>query len=108
MLRVGWCTLLLGVGCMHVGVSRLADAICSLDSSPLSGAPNRASHCRYLPTLTLTRLSRPPPLIAGLLGLPPEDMHRRARQENPTQQQQWVEEFRKSYEPYDWTRMLEG
>lgn len=43
---------------------------------------------------------------AGLLGLPQEDMHRRARQESPQIQQQWADEFRKQFEPYDWTRQL--
>ncbi|EFN55254.1 hypothetical protein CHLNCDRAFT_134588 [Chlorella variabilis] len=46
-------------------------------------------------------------VMIGLLSLPQEDMHRRARQENPSIQQQWAEEFRKQFEPYDWTRMLE-
>ena len=35
-------------------------------------------------------------------------MHRRARQESPAIQQQWVAEFRKQFDPYDWTKMLEG
>lgn len=44
---------------------------------------------------------------AGLLSLPQEDMHRRARQENPRIQQQWADDFRKEFDPYDWTKMLE-
>ena len=43
---------------------------------------------------------------AGLLGLPEEDMHRRARQESASNQGQWAAEFRKQFEPYDWTKML--
>lgn len=46
-------------------------------------------------------------VMIGLLGLPQEDMHRRARAENPAIQQQWADEFRKQYAPYDWTKMLE-
>jgi hypothetical protein len=45
-------------------------------------------------------------VMIGLLGLPQEDMHRRARQESPAIQQQWADEFRKQFEPYDWTRQL--
>ena len=44
---------------------------------------------------------------AGLLSLPQEDMHRRARQENPAVQQRWADDFRKQFEPFDWTKMLE-
>jgi len=33
-------------------------------------------------------------------------MHRRARQESAAIQQQWADEFRKQFEPYDWTRQL--
>ncbi|KAL4428538.1 hypothetical protein ABPG75_002627 [Micractinium tetrahymenae] len=46
-------------------------------------------------------------VMIGLLGLPQEDMHRRARAKNPTIQQQWADEFRKQFAPYDWTKMLE-
>ena len=46
--------------------------------------------------------------LAGLLGLPQEDMHRRARGEAAATQQAWADEFRKEFEPYDWTRMLEA
>ncbi len=54
-----------------------------------------------LPSLLLALLA------AGLLSLPQEDMHRRARQENPRIQQQWADDFRKQFDPYDWTKMLE-
>ena len=55
--------------------------------------------------------SRPPRLPVprtppGLLGLPQEDMHRRAKQESVGVQAAWAEEFRKRFEPYDWTKML--
>lgn len=46
-------------------------------------------------------------VMIGLLSLPQEDMHRRARQENPRIQQQWADDFRKQFDPYDWTKMLE-
>jgi hypothetical protein len=43
----------------------------------------------------------------GLLSLPQEDMHRRARQENPAIQQQWADDFRRQFDEFDWTKMLE-
>ncbi|PSC69918.1 CWF19 2 [Micractinium conductrix] len=46
-------------------------------------------------------------VLIGLLGLPQEDMHRRARGEKPEVQAAQAEDLRKSFEPYDWTRMLE-
>lgn len=49
-----------------------------------------------------------PSTAAGLLDLPQEDMHRRARQENPAIQQQWADEFRKAFEPYGAWRQRAG
>lgn len=56
-------------------------------------------------------IARPPsptptpiPPAAGLLSLPQEDMH---PQENPGVQQRWADDFRKQFEPFDWTKMLE-
>ncbi|GAB4814505.1 hypothetical protein N2152v2_001551 [Parachlorella kessleri] len=46
-------------------------------------------------------------VMIGLLGLPEEDMHRRARQESASIQGQWAADFRKQFQPYDWTKMLE-
>ena len=53
--------------------------------------------------------NRTPPLpsphpATGLLSLPQEDMH---PQENPGVQQRWADDFRKQFEPFDWTKMLE-
>ena len=36
--------------------------------------------------------------------MPPR--HRRARQESASIQSQWAADFRKQFEPYDWTKML--
>lgn len=63
-------------------------------------------HTSIQPTTSRLSYALLPP--AGLLGLPQEDMHRRARQENPAIQGQWAEEFRAQFAPYDWTKMLEG
>lgn len=45
-------------------------------------------------------------VLVGLLGLPEEDMHRKARQESAALQEQWATEFRKQFDPYDWTKQL--
>lgn len=45
-------------------------------------------------------------IMIGLLKLPAEEMHRRAKSENASIQQQWVDDFQKQYEKYDWTKQL--
>ena len=67
------------------------------------GSVRRLAHCLCpsLPPATHT-----PPPRAGLLGLPQEDMHRRAKQERAGAQQQWADELRRRFDPYDWTKML--
>eukprot|EP00887_Chlorella_sp_A99_P005045 scaffold4.g5045.t1 len=45
-------------------------------------------------------------VMIGLLDLPQEDMHRRAKAESAAIQAKWAEEFRRQYEPFDWTRAL--
>ncbi|KAL3152781.1 hypothetical protein ABBQ38_012367 [Trebouxia sp. C0009 RCD-2024] len=45
-------------------------------------------------------------IMIGLLDLPAEDMHRRAKVEDTRMQQQWVADFAKSWDPYDWTKQL--
>jgi hypothetical protein len=45
-------------------------------------------------------------ILIGMLGLPEERWHQRARQESTAVQKQWVAEFAKQFHPYDWTRQL--
>lgn len=47
------------------------------------------------------------PRPAGLLGLPQEDMHRRAKQESAATQAQWAAEFRRQFDEFDWTKALQ-
>ncbi len=44
----------------------------------------------------------------GLLDLPPELTHQRAKAESVSAQQQWVREFEAMWDPYDWTRQLDA
>lgn len=46
-------------------------------------------------------------MCAGLLGLPQEDMHRRAKQQSVAMQTQWAAQFRRDFEQFDWTKALE-
>lgn len=46
-------------------------------------------------------------VLIGLLDLPPEDMHRRAREEAPAILQKRAAEFAAAFAPYDWTQQLE-
>jgi hypothetical protein len=45
-------------------------------------------------------------VMIGLLKLPEEDMHRRAKKESERLQMQWATEFRSQFDEYDWTKML--
>lgn len=45
-------------------------------------------------------------VLIGLLELPEEDMHRRARRESVAIQERWAAEFRKHFDEYDWTKQL--
>jgi len=45
-------------------------------------------------------------VLIGLMGLPEEDAHRRARQESEAIQTQWAREFREQFDEYDWTKAL--
>ena len=45
-------------------------------------------------------------VVAGLMGLPPEEMHRRGNRESESIQSRWVAEFRAQFEEYDWTKQL--
>uniref|UniRef100_A0A061SMS2 CwfJ-like protein n=1 Tax=Tetraselmis sp. GSL018 TaxID=582737 RepID=A0A061SMS2_9CHLO len=45
-------------------------------------------------------------ILIGMLGLPEERWHQRARQESLSVQQQWVKQFREQFDPYDWTKQL--
>lgn len=47
-------------------------------------------------------------VMVGLMRLPDEMMHRRATKESDSLQRQWVEEFRKQFDSYDWTRELQA
>ncbi len=76
--------------------------------------PQESVPCRHTNALlSFATLSEPSfrtsssSCAAGLLGLPQEDMHRRARQESVAIQSQWAAEMRKQFEPFDWTRALE-
>ena len=46
-------------------------------------------------------------VLVGLLGLPPETVHRRAKVEAAGTQTAWGAELRASFRQHDWTRMLE-
>ena len=58
------------------------------------------------PTFHLTH-TYPPPLQVGLLQLPAEEMHRRAKTESLATQQQWAREFTLMWGPHDWTKQLD-
>ncbi|KAL0044021.1 hypothetical protein WJX82_003090 [Trebouxia sp. C0006] len=45
-------------------------------------------------------------IMIGLLDLPAEDMHRQAKFESTQMQQQWVADFAKKWDAYDWTKQL--
>lgn len=45
-------------------------------------------------------------VLIGLLGLPEEDMHRRAKSESQVLQTQWAAEFRSQFDEFDWTKQL--
>jgi hypothetical protein len=45
-------------------------------------------------------------VLAGLLGLPPEDASGRAKRESETVQSTWAAEFREQFDPFDWTKEL--
>ncbi len=45
-------------------------------------------------------------MLIGMLGLPEERWHQRARQESTSVQVQWVQQFSTDFHPYDWTRQL--
>jgi hypothetical protein len=45
-------------------------------------------------------------VLIGLLGLPQEDVHRRAKQETPATQARWAEDFRRQFDEFDWTKAL--
>ena len=46
-------------------------------------------------------------IAVGLLKLPAEDMHRRGRAENPALQAKQAEDFRRGFDPFDWTKQLQ-
>ena len=46
-------------------------------------------------------------VLVGLLGLPPEAVHRRARAEAAGTQAAWGADLRAAFAPHDWTGMLE-
>ncbi|KAK9802677.1 hypothetical protein WJX73_004828 [Symbiochloris irregularis] len=46
-------------------------------------------------------------ILIGLLDLPPEDMHRRGREQPPAVLQKRAAEFAAAFAPYDWTLQLE-
>jgi hypothetical protein len=46
-------------------------------------------------------------VMIGLLRLPEEDMHRRAKKESERLQVQWAEEFRSQFAEFDWTKELD-
>lgn len=45
-------------------------------------------------------------VMIGLLRLPEEDMHRRAKKESENLQVQWAAEFRSQFDEFDWTKQL--
>jgi len=45
-------------------------------------------------------------VMIGLLRLPEEDMHRRAKKESEKLQMQWAAEFRHQFDEFDWTKQL--
>ena len=45
-------------------------------------------------------------VLIGLLGLPPEDMHRSARTEGIAVQARWAADFAEQWRPFDWTAEL--
>jgi hypothetical protein len=45
-------------------------------------------------------------VMVGLLRLPEEDMHRRAKKESEKLQMQWAAEFRNQFDEFDWTKQL--
>lgn len=45
-------------------------------------------------------------IMIGLLDLPAEDMHRQSKFESTQMQQQWVADFAKKWDAYDWTKQL--
>lgn len=45
-------------------------------------------------------------ILIGLLGLPPEDMHRRAHEDGTGVQQKRAAQFADAFAPYDWTQQL--
>ena len=45
-------------------------------------------------------------ILIGMLGLPEHRWHQRARQESVSVQRQWVKDFSKAFDSYDWTKQL--
>jgi hypothetical protein len=67
----------------------------------------RSSCCtwgfKFVPPLLLPCLQ----LVAGLLKLAPEEAQGKLKGEGMAAQQAAAEEFRKMYDPYDWTKALQ-